>query len=486
MGERYITAIDLGTSKIALAVAIIEGDSIRVIYSKETPSDGVRYSRVVNPARAGEAIKNALSLVEDELGFRPTQVVAGYPKYEVSLKNGCYSTPRSENVCVTADDIRNLKNMAMDSYADASKDEAEVLLGAVAQSFNCGKEEFQILENDVIGMTTNELGANFKLFVGKTKHVNDMDLAFSRAGDVDVVRRYFTPEATAKAVLYESEMENGVALIDMGAGITSVSIYTGGILRHYAAVPFGGRSITMDIKSICGIPERLAENIKMAYGACMPDRLQNLGDKTLVIETDKALPSMQLSVHYLSEIITARETEIINAVLYEIQESGFADNLRSVVLTGGGADLTNISALFKELSGYSVRIGGAKRERFIGYVDSGTGGTAVAGMLLMAKGEEYVNCFPEAAISENETDNENGGPEDIGDGTDGGDTVFTPVEQGDGRGRRKKKERRERKPVEEKPIEEKKPDENEQADPQRTGGWSFVENLFENLFNEGV
>ena len=42
--ERYIAAADLGSSKIALSVAKIEGDDIQIIYYKETPSDGIRYS----------------------------------------------------------------------------------------------------------------------------------------------------------------------------------------------------------------------------------------------------------------------------------------------------------------------------------------------------------------------------------------------------------------------------------------------------------
>ncbi len=406
MDERYIMAIDLGTSKIALTVAKIEGENIQIIYNRETPSDGIRYSRVNNPARAGAAIRKAIEEAESELGIKCRQVVAGYPKYEVVQMNGSFSVPRNEDDCVTQEDIRNLRQLAMDSYADASLDDSgkEVLLGAVAQSFNCSPDEFQIVERDIIGMTTSELEGNFKLFIGQAKYVNDMDIAFKRAGDVIATRKYFTPDATAKAVLYDSEMENGVALIDLGAGVTSVSIYYGSIMRHYAAIPFGGKSITMDIKTICAIPEKLAENIKLAYGACMPDRLQNLGEKTLQISSGNALPSKQVSVQYLSQVITARATEIIEAVLYEIQESGFADHLRSgVVITGGGANLANISTLIKELSGYNVRMGYPKHV-FSGSDDFETNAAASVGMILMAKEEEYINCTATPPVREEEVD----------------------------------------------------------------------------------
>ena len=83
--------------------------------------------------------------------------------------------------------------------------------------------------------------------------------------EIAAMRKYFTAESTAKAVLKASEMENGVALIDFGGGCTSVSIYHGNIMRHYASIPFGGRNITHDIKTECQISEHLAENIKLEY-----------------------------------------------------------------------------------------------------------------------------------------------------------------------------------------------------------------------------
>ena len=65
-----------------------------------------------------------------------------------------------------------------------------------------------------------------------TKVFNDLGIA--------VCRTYFTPVATAKAVLTEEEKSNGVALIDLGAGTTSVSIFSKKVLAAYGAIPFGG------------------------------------------------------------------------------------------------------------------------------------------------------------------------------------------------------------------------------------------------------
>jgi cell division protein FtsA len=230
------------------------------------------------------------------------------------------------------------------------------------------------------------------------------------------MRKYFTAESTAKAVLTNAEMENGVALIDFGGGSTSVSIYHGNVMRHYASIPFGGRNITQDIKSECQISEKLAENIKLAFGACMPDKLQSLSDKIIHIKSNSAEPDKQLPVKYLSEIITARIEEIMMAVLYEIEKSGFADMLRSgIVITGGFAKTANLGNFIYDISGFKVRTG-YPRKLFscldCDGISEPTSATSV-GLILNALSDQTVNCAVELPgtrrfITEVETPNGKG------------------------------------------------------------------------------
>ena len=48
MEEKNIVAIDLGTSKIALTVASVSGEDVQIVYYKEMPSHGIKYSSVYN------------------------------------------------------------------------------------------------------------------------------------------------------------------------------------------------------------------------------------------------------------------------------------------------------------------------------------------------------------------------------------------------------------------------------------------------------
>ena len=399
MTDKHIVAIDLGTSKIALTVARINGRDVQIVYYKETPSEGIRYSSVYNQKQVTEPLMSAVRDAEDSLGIKITQAVVGMSRFPIRQESNTAIFPdRGADTDITSEDIAELKRFAQDSYplSDSSQ---EAIYGAVAQSFSDG-ENFQIIENDIIGMSSDVLEGNFKIFIGKKSDLTKIDLAMNKA-DLTAVRKYFTADSTAKAVLEDSEMENGVALIDFGAGCTSVSIYHGNIMRHYASIPFGGKNITDDIKSECQISEKLAENIKKAFGACMPEKLQSLSEKVIHIKSDSTEPDKQLPVKYLSEIITARVEEIILAMIYEIQESGFADMLRSgIVVTGGSAQIPNLGSFINEISGFRVRIGNPKKL----FLSPGcehlyeTSASTSVGLILTACDSNEINCAHHSGV----------------------------------------------------------------------------------------
>ena len=151
MEDRHIVAIDLGSSKIALSVAHINGDDIEVIYYKEMPSQGITKSRILTVSRVNEALKPLVEDAEKELSIKITQVVVGMPKYWVrQVTAKALIKDRNADECITEEEIEALKTSAFDTYP-LDDNNKECIFGAVAQSFSNG-EEFQLLENEIIGM----------------------------------------------------------------------------------------------------------------------------------------------------------------------------------------------------------------------------------------------------------------------------------------------------------------------------------------------
>ena len=169
MDERQLVAIDIGTSKIALTVAKVTGDNVQIIYYRETPSAGIRYSRVINPSKASGAIRQAIATAEEELGTRISDVIVGLPKYDVQQNTAPLDIKRNADTCISQDEINEIKESAMTSYPLDNKD-SEILFGAVAQSFG-DEDNIQVSENDIIGMAPEKLTCNFKVFIGQKKYV---------------------------------------------------------------------------------------------------------------------------------------------------------------------------------------------------------------------------------------------------------------------------------------------------------------------------
>lgn len=391
--EKYIAAVDLGSSKIALCVAKVSGDDVQIVYYKEHPSDGIRGSIVTNPMKASAPLKKAIAEAENELMIKILQVVVGLPRDGVIQQIADGKIERSNpDDYITREEVENLKSIAVEAYPldDASN---QVMYGAVAQSFSID-DQIHLVEDDTIGGLSSTLEGNFKVFIGSRKATNAIDKIFNNLG-IAIAKKYFLPAVTAKAVLSEDDRQNGVALIDFGGGVTSVAIYHGGIMRHYAAIPFGGKTVTNDIRIESSISDSLAENLKLAYGACMPNKLASMSEKIIQIQYDDQ-PYKEIPVKYLSEVIDAREREIINAILYSIQGSGMQKLLRSgIVITGGGASMVNLKNLLKDMSGYNVRIGSARRLITApGCMGANSpAATSVIGMILSAKEDNLPECI---------------------------------------------------------------------------------------------
>ena len=393
MQERFIAAVDLGASKISLSVCNVVDGVAQVLYYRETESQGIRHGIIFNPKKVCEPLGALIREAEETLEINIHEVVTAYPRWKVSTDEVEQSCNRSEpESFITEEEVAGLKDLAQEKFHSGIAAGSQIY-GTVAQSYST-EDLFQAAEDDVIGVTGSKFEGTYKVFSGAAKPVANIDKVMNELGISS--RKLFLAESVAETVLSSDEKEHGVALVEIGASVTSVSVYHRGVLRFYDSFPFGGNAITSDIHLECGIQEGLAENIKLGFGSCMPDRLQSLGEKIIQIHDNRTGESQQLPVKYLSEIIGSRMREIAGAALFLIGKSGYADNLRGgIVLAGGGAELLSASALFTELSGLPTRVGYPHES---GISTDGCkeicelGGTSQLAMIAMVKDNEYVNC----------------------------------------------------------------------------------------------
>lgn len=393
MQKRFIAAVDLGVSKISLSVCNIVDGVVEVVHYGEAESKGIRRGTIFNPKQVCEPLGRLIREAEEALEINIHEVVTAFPRWRVMTKDVEQSVERSDaESFITEDEVTGLKELALEKFLSGNKP-GNMIYGAVAQSYST-EDLFQAAETDVVGVTASKFEGMYKVFYGAQKPIANIDKVMNELGIAS--RKFFLAEAVAETVLTSDEKEHGVALVEIGAGVTSVSVYHRGVLRFFDSFPFGGNSVTSDIHLECGIQETLAENIKLGFGSCMPDRLQSLGEKIIQIQDKRTGETQQLPVKYLAEIIGSRMREIANAALFLIGKSGYADSLRGgIVLTGGGAELLSASALFTELSGLPARVG---FPHVSGISTDGCkdicslAGVSQLALISLCKDKEYINC----------------------------------------------------------------------------------------------
>jgi cell division protein FtsA len=206
-----------------------------------------------------------------------------------------------------------------------------------------------------IGMCGRRLEANFHIVIGQVAAAKNIEKCIRKA-NLTVKDMILEPLASSDAVLTDDEKEAGVVLVDIGGGTTDVAVYYDNIIRHTAVIPFGGNVVTKDIKEGCAILQRHAEQLKIQYGSALGDIAPE--DKVVSIPGISGREPKEISFKSLAYIIQSRMEEIIDAVNFEIQNSGYADKLAAgVVITGGGAMLKHLPQLMKFKTAMDVRIG---------------------------------------------------------------------------------------------------------------------------------
>ncbi len=348
--NEYITAVDIGTTKI---VAIVgkkaPNGRLEILGMGQAPSTGVKRGVVLNIDETANAIQQAVEQAEEESGIKFENVYVGIAGQHIkSVRNRGIKYIESNVGEITQDVVDEL-------FEDMKRlpiEAGEEIIHVIPQNY--------IVDNETgvknpVGMSGRRLEGNFHIVIGQVASAKNIEKCINRVG-LSVKKLILEPLASSEAVLTEDEKEAGVVLVDIGGGTTDVAVYYNGIIRHTAVIPFGGNVVTNDIKEGCSILHRYAETLKVQYGSAISDIAPD--NKVVTIPGISGRDAKEISFKMLAEIIQARMEEIIDAIAFEIDNSGYMEKVGAgVALTGGGALLRNLPQLMKFSTGLDVRVG---------------------------------------------------------------------------------------------------------------------------------
>lgn len=345
--SEIIVSLDIGTSNVKVIIAEVSSDSLNIIGVGNVKSVGIKKGSIVDIDETVQSIKKAVEQAERMVGMDINHVVVGVAGNHVQLIP-CHGVVAvsSENREIGNEDIARV----IDAAQVISIPPEREIIGVVPHQFIVdGLDGI----NDPRGMIGVRLEVEGTIVTGSRTVLHNLLRCVEKAG-LKITDICLQPLATGAIALSRDEKNIGVALVDIGGGQTTVSIFEHGHLQVTTVLPIGGDHMTNDISIGLRTSTEEAERIKIKHGYAFYDHASEDEVFSLpVIGSDKQEQYSQLD---LSDIIEARLEEILLMVQESIKKLGYRDLPGGYVFTGGVANLPGLLELAQLVLQHNLRI----------------------------------------------------------------------------------------------------------------------------------
>ena len=361
--NEYVAALDLGSTRIRLMAARKNDQGmLSVITAKEVNSEGsIRRGVVYNINDTTKKVRETSYAFKRDLRPELGKIYVGVGGQSVHSR---IHTVRKE---VSGEIVSQ-------EIIDSLREECKAYVPESWEVLAISSPEYRIdgkVEAKPVGVVCQVIEADYRLILGRPTLMSNLNKAIKDRILIDIAGYIVAPLATAEAVLTQSEKDKGCALVELGGGVTYVSVYKGNILRYLVTIPLGGEIITKDL-SEANLSYEEAASLK--HGEQIEDKEYD-GKK---FET----------------ILQSRCEEIVDNVIEQLNQSGYARQLeKGIAVTGGSSNLFELRDMLEKKTGIEVRQATTKKTLIHTACDwaSDPAFSAIIGMLSLA--EE--NCAKE-------------------------------------------------------------------------------------------
>ena len=327
--NEIIVAIDIGTSKVCTLIGQVnKANQIEVLGKGMEVCSGVKKGIIVDIDNTANAIRNSVSEAEKMANLKVGSAYVNIMGLHLLIINNRVAvTIANENREITQKDLEKAYHHVRSIPVN---DDREIIDIITRQYIIDGYDEI----TDPVGMVGVKFEVDADIITGKITSVQNIVKSMERA-NLKIDGLIVEALATSEIALISDDKDSGVLLIDVGGGMTDISIFKNKNLVFYDSIPVGGDHITNDISIGLKIPYHEAEKIKKEYELALTSLIKNDQEVTVTDINDNKKKTVKVSE--VVEIIEARVQEIFYLCRELIDQADIGEKLKGgVVLTGGG------------------------------------------------------------------------------------------------------------------------------------------------------
>ena len=333
MDKKLIVAVDVSNNTLSVAAAYKYPDKrIDIVDYRRQPIDIDTSNGIIhNPNNILSRLNDCMQDIERHLNVKIGRYYLGIEPHTLRSETKQLSTTSAGNDI--SQTINRLTEEAKNTY---SHDERSFLCSYPLETY--------------LGATVK---GDFLILSLADEVKTQIDKIFANLSTERKAILRIAPTVEADTFVAESRKSEGVLFVDFGGEVTSFALYKDQFPRLVGVLPLGGRHITNDISARFDFDFDIAEKAKIQLGFSSTAFVKEEQKFKL---NPKSAVSTEYSKTELAETIEARQCEIIDFILKEIDFRDLKSSYESIVAVGNATKLRKFKELLEKQTGKPVDI----------------------------------------------------------------------------------------------------------------------------------
>ena len=347
--KNVFTSIDIGSDTVKVVTCELYNNRLNLLAASSVKSKGIKMGIILNPKEAAIAVKEAIGVIEAQLGIEIKKVIASIPSNfaEFSFIKGAIEI-RNESGVVEGNDVVEVLQAAMETKITVDKEMVTII-----------PVDFKIDESDSVsnplGLKAKALATRAIMVTTPKKNIYSVISVLEDCG-VDVVDIMISGIGDISS-LKSKETEGKIgAVVNIGSETINVSLYNKNVIVKNSVIGVGGKDIDEIIASAYNLEEKDARKIKEKF-ALAHRKYASVSDFYEV--TNLLNENIKVNQYEVTEVCMKNLKDILELVQKEINILS-DKKLEYIIFTGGISNMTHFDYLINEYFGKIAEVGKVK------------------------------------------------------------------------------------------------------------------------------